>query len=1060
MRWSATLSNPPHPNLLVPPVQERYTIAKASFPAATWKVTCGPGPCTSWQTATIVYPGNRSLSVVFGENGFRDVGVLSDDDRGIAWKSGSSWVRYQAPATGRITVHVCPSTHMDPGWFQTADQLYEQLFKQTVTNVSAALAANPERTFLAEIAVVWAMYVGELGLPARTALSKLVADGQLEFAGGGWVQPDEAITRFEDLIAQQTLGHLWIQSVLGHRPVRVGWSADPFGHSNTMAYVSALNAYDAHLLGRSMSPHDPINSQSSVVWHPIASDPTVSTMTYDNLGYWEPYRSMRDALDPEAKSHSVEKAARMLEAYAQAAASRSPQQPRNNIVLLGDDAPLQSPWERLYPALDEVIKALNAKSDQTNIVYKYSTPSEWVKALAAEKPRGLPSRPAWDMLPLVGNEFPYWVGYYTSRSEFKQIYHDGSAYFRGASMLHALAHDDRTWWGGAAELLTLWRSLGLAQHHDIITGDCFDAVAEDNARRVRAGVGNAGRVASAAAAIVSNAAGADVGEACTNLTLTPCRALVASLESRAPATLTFFNPVAWGRSEHVSFISPSGDVAVTNGTTGEPIASQSFPFLAPDLPGNQSWHSIVFRADLPPLGTASVVITATSETTTAAAPEPPAESAGPVVLENGRLTARFTQDGTLESVTLAASGATVKVAGKVLFYKSKAGSENAWDFSTDNSVVAYEFAGSDRQAIAWSTAGPLFSEVAVTVADVVSVRYRLYANEDTLHIFTSTGPFPEDASAPYSTDALIRFETDIASGGIWWTDDNGLELQKRQRWARPFTNINYTDMATAEPVAINMYPVTSTAVLGDPTNPHKPAIALLTANSHGCTSMADGSIEFTLNRDVLKDKPLSRFTGNRRVTQHTILLVGASTAATTTAARTTSAMMSNPVQAFSGATTSGGGDPPFAPLSASFPPQIAIVSLQLLPAGFNVSDLFDAAAAIDGDASTQRPPASSGALLLRIRHIFQSTLDDPAAAKPVTIDLAAAFAPRWKVAGVEEWTVDASEPMAAAEGKRTKWPEQTPPAGADAVRQLDATAGSTVTLQPMALKTLVLKLAD
>jgi len=750
----------------------------------------------------------------------------------------------------------------------------------------------------------------------------------------------------------------------------------------------------------------------------------------------------------------------MLEAYAKAAASRSPQQPRNNIVLLGDDAPLQSPWERLYPALDEVIKTLNAKSDQTNIVYKYSTPSEWVKALAAEKPRDLPSRPAWDMLPLVGNEFPYWVGYYTSRSEFKQIYHDGSAYFRGASMLHALAHDDRTWWGGAAELLTLWRSLGLAQHHDVITGDCYDAVAEDNARRVRAGVGNAGRVASAAVAIVSNTAGADVGEACTNLTLAPCRALVASLESLAPTTLTFFNPVAWGRSKHVSFISPSGDVAVTNGSTGEPIPSQSFPFLAADLPRNQSWYSVVFLADLPPLGTASVVVAVKAAAATAAAPEPLAEPTGPVVLENGRLTAKFTQDGTLESITLAASGATVKVTGKVLYYKSKAGSENAWDFSTDNSVVANEFAGSDKQAVAWSTAGPLFSEVALAVANVVSVRYRLYAGEDVLHIFTSTGPFSEDASTPYSTDALIRFETDIAGGWFWWTDDNGLELQRRQRWARPFTNINYTDMATAEPVAINMYPVTSTAVLGDPINPQKPAIALLTANSHGCTSMTDGAIEFTLNRDVLKDKPLSRFTGNRRVTQHNILLVGASTAATTTAARTASAMMSNPVQVFAGVTTRGpdGGDFPFAPLSASFPPQVAIVSLQLLPAGFNVSDLFDAAAG-DGGTSTQRPPASS-ALLLRIRHIFQPALDEPTAAKPVTIDLAAAFAPRWKVAGVEEWTVDASEPMAAAEGKRTTWPEQTPPAGADAVRQLDVTAGSTITLQPMALKTLVLKLAD
>jgi hypothetical protein len=105
----------------------------------------------------------------------------------------------------------------------------------------------------------------------------------------------------------------------------------------------------------------------------------------------------------------------------------------------------------MYNSLDQVIDLLNMKSGQTNITYKYSTPSQWVKALAAEKAK-LPSREEWDMVPLVGNEFPYWVGYYTSRSEFKQIYHDGSAFFRGASMLHALAHDDRTWHGGVAQL--------------------------------------------------------------------------------------------------------------------------------------------------------------------------------------------------------------------------------------------------------------------------------------------------------------------------------------------------------------------------------------------------------------------------------------------------------------------------------------------------------------------------------------------------------------------------------------------------------------------------------
>lgn len=50
------------------------------------------------------------------------------------------------------------------------------------------------------------MYVGEYGEEGRAAVAALVESGQLEFVGGGWVQPDEAITRFEDMVDQQTLG--------------------------------------------------------------------------------------------------------------------------------------------------------------------------------------------------------------------------------------------------------------------------------------------------------------------------------------------------------------------------------------------------------------------------------------------------------------------------------------------------------------------------------------------------------------------------------------------------------------------------------------------------------------------------------------------------------------------------------------------------------------------------------------------------------------------------------------------------------------------------------------
>ena len=184
--------------------------------------------------------------------------------------------------------------------------------------------------------------------------------------------------------------------------------------------------------------------------------------------------------------------------------------------------------------------------------------------------------------------------------------------------------------------------------------------------------------------------------------------------------------------------------------------------------------------------------------------------------------------------------------------------------------------------------------------------------------------------------------------------------------------------------------------------------------------MADGAIELTLNRDVM-DKTGSRFTGNRRVTQHTILVVRGSLSQATTDVRAISAAMSNPPLAFAG--PAGAGTGAFEPLSEPFPPELALVSLQLLPSGLNVSGIFDALAKQDSaaagpahayphagtDSDAATPPAvSTGVLLARVRHIFQSNLDDAALAAAASVDLAKALAPRWSVASVVELTVDVS----------------------------------------------------
>ena len=240
--------------------EEGYTISFKNV--SSFSVTCGPGPCTSWKEAVILSLGeggtfNGSVRIYF-DSGFIDSGAVDSTNKTILWGDSSQWQR--VPPSRKITVHVAPSSHLDPGWFQTVDDLYEDLFRFTILNVTAALELNPSRTYASEITSIWAMFVGEFATVGRTRLKSLISSKQLEFCGGGWTQPDEAITRFEDLIDEQTLGHAFLTSVLGHAPIRIGYSADPFGHSSSYAFIQSLNAYDVHILGRPMSPLDPISS--------------------------------------------------------------------------------------------------------------------------------------------------------------------------------------------------------------------------------------------------------------------------------------------------------------------------------------------------------------------------------------------------------------------------------------------------------------------------------------------------------------------------------------------------------------------------------------------------------------------------------------------------------------------------------------------------------------------------------------------------------------------------------------------------------------------------------
>lgn len=113
---------------------------------------------------------------------------------------------------------------------------------------------------------------------------------------------------------------------------------------------------------------------------------------------------------------------------------------------------------------------------------------------------------------------------------------------------------------------------------------------------------------------------------------------------------------------------------------------------------------------------------------------------------------------------------------------------------------------------------------------------RVYKNEPKAEFQWLVGPIPVEDNV--SREIIMRFDTDIASNKIFYTDSNGREMLQRKRDHR-----DTWDLELLEKVAGNYYPVTAKIAVEDDTR----RFALLTDRAQGGSSLADGSLELMVN---------------------------------------------------------------------------------------------------------------------------------------------------------------------------------------------------------------------
>lgn len=109
---------------------------------------------------------------------------------------------------------------------------------------------------------------------------------------------------------------------------------------------------------------------------------------------------------------------------------------------------------------------------------------------------------------------------------------------------------------------------------------------------------------------------------------------------------------------------------------------------------------------------------------------------------------------------------------------------------------------------------------------------RVYKNESHAEFEWMVGEIPIDDNI--GREIVTRFDTDIKSNSVFYTDSNGREMIQRRRNHRETWNVELN-----ETVSGNYYPITARIAIED----ENTRLAILNDRAQGGSSMTDGSIE-------------------------------------------------------------------------------------------------------------------------------------------------------------------------------------------------------------------------
>jgi hypothetical protein len=140
------------------------------------------------------------------------------------------------------------------------------------------------------------------------------------------------------------------------------------------------------------------------------------------------------------------------------------------------------------------------------------------------------------------------------------------------------------------------------------------------------------------------------------------------------------------------------------------------------------------------------------------------------------------------------------------------------------------------------TKGPVLQEVQQYYQDLGVLTTRMWAGQPYLEVEWTVGPPP---SVRTGWEVFVRYNSSIASDGVWFTDANGREYQQRKRQYRP----SFRLPSGAAELAGNIFPITTGCRIQDAQLQMRIAVD----HAHGVVSPTDGQLDIHLHRTTAGD---------------------------------------------------------------------------------------------------------------------------------------------------------------------------------------------------------------